>query len=140
MLIMIIMPEPVGRVTAVTSSHDSHVDESRQSRTDESLLPVERAGPLAPVPWLQASRCISMQREAACSPCLCGTRCGVQKSVTKLRNVPRCHLASGQAQAVPSLQNAVAVHVQMGALQVMCTWIFSLVGVCGSLPARILYC
>ena len=28
----------------------------------------------------------------------------------------------------------------MGALQVMCTWIFSQVGVCASLPARILYC
>ena len=31
-------------------------------------------------------------------------------------------------------------HVQMGALQVMCTWIFSLVGICGSRQAGILYC
>ena len=29
--------------------------------------------------------------------------------------------------------------VQMGALQVMCTWIFLRVGACGSLPARNLY-
>ena len=31
-------------------------------------------------------------------------------------------------------------YMQMGALQVMCTWIFSLVGVCCSLQAGILYC
>ena len=35
------------------------------------------------------------------SPYLRGTKCGVQQSATELRNVPRAHLATGQAQAVP---------------------------------------
>ena len=35
------------------------------------------------------------------SPYLRGTRCGVQNSAAELRNVPRAHLATGQAQAVP---------------------------------------
>ena len=35
------------------------------------------------------------------SPYLRGTRCGTQNSAAELRNVPRAHLATGQAQAVP---------------------------------------
>jgi hypothetical protein len=35
------------------------------------------------------------------SPYLRGTLCGVSNSATELRNVPRAHLATGQAQAVP---------------------------------------
>jgi hypothetical protein len=34
-------------------------------------------------------------------PYLRGTRCGVSNSATELRNVPRAHLATGQAQVVP---------------------------------------
>ena len=35
------------------------------------------------------------------SPYMRGTKCGVQDSAAELRNVPRAHLATGQAQAVP---------------------------------------
>ena len=35
------------------------------------------------------------------SPYLRGTTCGTQNSAAELRNVPRAHLATGQAQAVP---------------------------------------
>ena len=73
----------------VTSSHDSLVDESRR----------EQAGQ-----WYQ---CLSSKQthfalgQHAGSPCLRGTRCGVQNSVAELWNVPRAHLATSQAQAMP---------------------------------------
>ena len=37
------------------------------------------------------------------SACGVGARCGVQNSVAELWNVPRAHLATGQAQATPPL-------------------------------------
>ena len=89
---------------------ESRWDESRQSRAvttvtwmnhcihepdvDESRL--EPAGPLVPVPRLQAI--LFALGQHAGSPYLCGTRCGVQNSVAELLNVPRAHLARGQAQ------------------------------------------
>ena len=90
----------MGRVTALSravttvtwmshGSHEPDVDESR----------LEQAGP-----WYQ---CLSSKQSVfalgqhAGSPYLCGTRCGVQNSVAELWNVPRAHLVTGQAQAVP---------------------------------------
>ena len=35
------------------------------------------------------------------SPYMRGTRCGIAHSAAELRNVPRAHLAAGEAQAVP---------------------------------------
>ena len=35
------------------------------------------------------------------SPYMRGTRCGIAHSAAELRNVPREHLAAGEAQAVP---------------------------------------
>ena len=70
-------------------SHEPYVDESR----------LEQAGP-----WYQ---CLSSKQtlfalgQHAGPPCLRGSRCGVQNSVAELWNVPRAHLATGQAQDVP---------------------------------------
>ena len=50
-----------------------------------------------------------------------------------------CKACSSGKVEVRWQEYAVAVMCS-GALQVMCTWIFSLVGVCCSLPARTLYC
>ena len=90
----------MGRVTALSravttvswmshGSHEPDVDESR----------LETAGP-----WYQ---CLSSKRTLfalgrhAGSPYLRGTRCGVQNSVAELWNVPRDHLSTSQAHAVP---------------------------------------
>ena len=71
-------------------SHEPDVDESQR----------EQAWPL--VQYVGCKQTLFALGQHAGSPYLCGTRCVVQNCVSELLNVPRSHLATCQAQAVPT--------------------------------------
>ena len=111
------MPDSEPRLDS--DADESRLDESRQSRavtivtwmshgsdkTDANESRLEHAGP-------PRHQCLGRKQTWSAlfalgqhvgSPYLCGTWCRVQHSATELPglNVPRAHLATGQAQSVP---------------------------------------
>ena len=52
--------------------------------------------------WVSCTQIFSTLVQHTWSPYMDGTKCGVQNSAAALRNVPRTHLATRQAQEVPN--------------------------------------
>ena len=73
--------------------HDGHIAYSDESR-------LEHAGYQC-LGCRQAFSTVLALGQHTESPYMRGTRCGVLSSAAELRNVPRAHMATGQAQSVP---------------------------------------